>query len=87
MRHAPLTLALLAAVTLTVAPGCIEHRVKTEPIHITVDVNLRVEERLREFFEYEQQIEERVSEEGPPPQGAAPSDPAADRLTLKESNR
>jgi len=40
--------------------GCIEHRVKTEPIevkpiHITVDVNVRVkvDKELDEFFDFQ----------------------------------
>ena len=51
-------------------PGCIEHRVKSEPvevkpirvepIHITVDVNVRVQERLDRFFAFEEEVEQEV---------------------------
>lgn len=56
-----LTVASLAGV------GCIEHRVKTDPIHITVDVNLRVDEELKEFFAYEDEIERRTLKDTQPP--------------------
>lgn len=70
--HRPRTRAhllapLLALALLTSAVGCIEHRVKTDPIHITVDVNLRVDEELKEFFAYEEEIERRVIKESPTP--------------------
>ncbi len=45
-----------------VTTGCIEHRVKAEPIevkpiHITVDVNLRVDKQLEDFFDFEKGVE------------------------------
>ena len=54
-------LASLLGVASFAAVGCIEHRVKTDPIHITVDVNLRVDEELKEFFAYEDEIERLVA--------------------------
>lgn len=36
-----------------IAGGCIEHHVKTEPIHVTVDVNLKVDRQLDQFFAFE----------------------------------
>jgi hypothetical protein len=58
---------LLILGACAVMPGCIEHRVKAdpveikpikvEPIHITVDVNVRVQERLERFFAFEEELE------------------------------
>lgn len=62
-----LTSAALLAVASVAGVGCIEHRVKTDPIHITVDVNLRVDEELKEFFAYEDEIERRTLKDTPAP--------------------
>ena len=49
---------LLAA--LSIAAGCkTEHRViidpvEFKPLHLTVDVNIRVQRELKEFFDFEQ---------------------------------
>lgn len=53
---------LIATVMFT--SGCIEHRVKADPIevkpiHITVDVNVRVDRELDEFFSYEKESDGR----------------------------
>lgn len=50
--------------------GCIEHRVKAEPIevkpikiepiHITVDINVRIDRELDQFFAFEEQVEEKL---------------------------
>ena len=53
-RTAPLLAALLAA--------CVSHRVASEPIeikpiHITMDINLRVQRELEEFFDFEKTTE------------------------------
>jgi hypothetical protein len=63
--RATLTIGLLVA--MTCAGGCVEHRVQSdpievkpirvEPIHITVDVNVRVQERLERFFAFEEELE------------------------------
>lgn len=50
-----LALAILLAVG-TLAAGCgtvtVKHEV--EPIFVTVDVNIRIQEQLEDFFDYEQ---------------------------------
>jgi len=51
--------------------GCTQHRVevqpiKVEPIHLTIDVNVRVDRELDEFFDYKE-----------PPPTASPSDVTA----------
>lgn len=57
-------LSLIACLTLmALAAGCLEHRVKTDPIeikpiHITVDVNVRVDKQLDDFFSFEKELEE-----------------------------
>jgi hypothetical protein len=48
------TALLLAAI----AAGCISHQVQSapieiKPIHITMDINLRVQRELDEFFDFE----------------------------------
>ena len=63
----PLIAWCLAAALAAVLSGCIQHRVKSEPIevkpikvepiHITVDVNVRVQERLERFFAFEEEVE------------------------------
>jgi len=53
--------------------GCIEHRVKTEPIevkpiHITVDVNVKVDRELDDFFAFEEKHQDdQPSDEEPQP--------------------
>ena len=51
------TSACLACIVLA---GCFTHRVQTDPIevkpiHVTVDVNVRVQRELDEFFDFEDQ--------------------------------
>jgi hypothetical protein len=41
--------------------GCAKHTVdvqpiRVEPIHVTLDVNIRVDRELEEFFDFEQEI-------------------------------
>jgi len=55
-RRAPATGAAFA--TLLLAAGCIQHSVQSapieiKPIHITMDINLRVQRELDEFFDFE----------------------------------
>ncbi len=58
---APAAVALLA---LSIG-GCTQHRVIVDPIevkpmHITVDINLRVDRELDDFFDFEKPIEREV---------------------------
>ena len=58
MRHKPLRIVGLLACPLmliAIGTGCVKHTV--EPIHITIDVNLRVDEELKDFFRFENRIE------------------------------
>jgi hypothetical protein len=74
MKRAGLIATLLG---LSAAGGCIEHRIKSdpievkpikvEPIHITVDVNVRVQERLEKFFAFEEEMEPKT-DKAPQPQ-------------------
>ena len=45
---------LLLTVVLGLAPGCLkvktEHKLAVEPIHITVDVNVKIDKELDDFF-------------------------------------
>jgi hypothetical protein len=50
-----LTIALSCAVTIFALPGCTRHKVEVapievKPIHITVDVNVKVDRALDNFF-------------------------------------
>ena len=61
LKHTIRTLLLTAAIALpAIGVGCIEHRVKTDPIHITMDINVRVDEELTEFFAYENEVESQI---------------------------
>jgi hypothetical protein len=51
---------LLAAAALA-GVGCVKHKV--DPIEVTVNVNLRVDEELREFFRYENEIDRQLLEQ------------------------
>ncbi len=63
----PAALAYASAVSLAaIAGGCVSHRVTSQPIeikpiHITMDINLRVQRELEEFFDFEKTA---VPEEG-----------------------
>jgi len=56
MKHA---LAIAVIVGSTGWLGCVEHRVKTDPIYIKADINLnvRIDRELDEFFDYEDDLE------------------------------
>ena len=64
--------AFASFVILIGASACIEHRVKSEPIEvkpikvepieITVNVNVRVQERLEHFFAFEEEVEQQIQE-------------------------
>jgi hypothetical protein len=55
----PWLVAASLAAALTGAAGCISHRldapIEIKPIHITMDINLRVQRELDEFFDFEDQ--------------------------------
>ena len=47
---------LIAGMIITAFAGCTQHKVevapvKVEPIHITIDVNVKVDKALDDFFE------------------------------------
>jgi hypothetical protein len=49
--------ALAGLLCLALAPACVSHRVELEPIevkpiHLTVDINLKVQRELDEFFDF-----------------------------------
>ena len=57
----PRLLAGLLIVGLAAWPGCTQHRVKVEPIevkpiHVTMDVNIKVDRELDRFFDFEDDI-------------------------------
>lgn len=67
VSHAPALPALLLAATF--AAACVSHRVETQPIeikpiHITMDINLRVQRELDDFFDFEEKVEAPAGEPG-----------------------
>ena len=61
-------LASVAVVTLAGCKATIRHQV--DPIHITLDVNLKVDQELDDFFAFERDIEREVLETMPDPADA-----------------
>ncbi len=56
---------LLAGITVLVAYGCTQHKVElapveVKPIHITIDVNVKVDKALDDFFSDIDDAEEKV---------------------------
>lgn len=59
-----LAILILCGAAIAVLAAChatVRHEV--EPIHITLDVNLKVDRELDEFFAFEREIEQEVLEE------------------------
>ena len=59
------TFWLLAAIFFLAAPGCTQHKVEVapveiKPIHITIDVNVKVDRALDNFFNDIDKAEEKV---------------------------
>jgi hypothetical protein len=59
------TLWLLAAIFFLAAPGCTQHKVEVapveiKPIHITIDVNVKVDRALDNFFGDIDKAEEKI---------------------------
>ena len=49
--------------------ACVSHSVEVEPveikpIHVTMDINLRVERELTDFFSFEEEVKEQIGEDG-----------------------
>lgn len=78
MNHAARTAPRLAAMGLAavaLAAGC-THRVEVapievKPIHLTLDITLRVDRELEDFFAFEEEFQPEALEEDRPP--AAPA--------------
>ncbi len=59
------TFFLLAGIILLVALGCTQHKVEVapveiKPIHITIDVNVKVDKALDDFFSDVDDTEENI---------------------------
>ncbi len=59
------TVFLLAGIILLVALGCTRHKVEVapveiKPIHITIDVNVKVDKALEDFFSDVDDTEEKI---------------------------
>jgi hypothetical protein len=70
MTHMPRLRSVSVAAAAGLAAGCLSHQIETapievKPIHVTVDVNVKVQRELEEFFDFEQQ----------PAPAPAPADP------------
>ena len=60
-------LILLAAWSVLTAAGCTQHKVEVapveiKPIHITIDVNVKVDRALDNFFEDIDKAEEKIED-------------------------
>lgn len=65
-----LTTTLVCAALTLAAASCTKHHITSDPvrvepievkpIHITIDVNVRVDRELDRFFAFEEQVEEKV---------------------------
>jgi Skp family chaperone for outer membrane proteins len=60
-------LILLSALFVLIAAGCTQHRVEVapvevKPIHITIDVNVKVDRALDNFFEDIDAAEEKIED-------------------------
>jgi hypothetical protein len=63
LRRALPALATVAVATLAGCKATVRHQI--DPIHITLDVNLKVDKELDEFFAFERDIEQEVLESMP----------------------
>ena len=43
-------LHILSAVLILTTAGCTQHKVEVAPMHITIDVNVKVDRALDDFF-------------------------------------
>ena len=64
-------LILLAAWSVLTAAGCTQHKVEVapveiKPIHITIDVNVKVDRALDNFFEDIDKAEEKIEDRSKP---------------------
>ncbi len=51
----PLSTALLGIGLL--AGACTSHEVEFKPIHLTIDINLRIQQELDDFFDFEEELD------------------------------
>ena len=56
-----------AVAALGLAPACTHHTIRVEipeipPIHITMDINIKVDKQLDEFFDFQKQAEPKAPE-------------------------
>lgn len=63
LRRALPALATAAAAALAGCKATVRHQI--DPIHITLDVNLKVDRELDDFFAFERDIEQEVLETMP----------------------
>lgn len=75
MRASLPLLVVTTMATLSI-PGCIEHRIRADPLHITLDVNLRVDRRLESFFDFQEELKQQVETGQTPPGAPQPTQPA-----------
>jgi len=67
----------LAAAAVLIAGGCTKHTIevkpiKVEPIHMTLDINIRVDRELDEFFAFEKQYDQATPASNPETSSTAP---------------
>jgi len=62
METAVPRLPLLLCLTALPLVGCIEVRHKVDPIHATIDINLKIDRELDQFFDFDEPATDTVSE-------------------------
>lgn len=57
------------AFVLLLASACTQHRITVDPIYATIDINIKIDNRLDEFWAFEEEL----AEEEEPVEDAKPS--------------
>lgn len=62
---------LITIGVLTLSTGCTQHRVtvdpiEVKPIHMTVDINVKVDRELEDFFDFEEELDAGASADADP---------------------
>jgi hypothetical protein len=60
-----ISLRVLIAAAFALFAGCgatVKHEVEVKPVHITLDVNVKVQQELNEFFAFEDELKKAASE-------------------------
>lgn len=65
MQRLMILILMSGALIATGLSGCTQHRIKVEPIHMTLDVQLKVDRELDRYFGYEDEMDQPVNKTQP----------------------